>query len=502
MFFFIYNYVAVAIVGTGNESVEANSTVNVKINGDAVDSSMAFKNIRCLEAIFESTPQCCLQLVYVLRTSDLNTIFIISIIQSMLSIANSMINEDNAFMKDPKWKSYKKRFPIPTIQFLRHFSFRMCEICCRIGMLALFWCYVGGLWFGVMLGFELGFVLLYNIYKLYTASASFTDAFLSLKVIIVLPPEWIFETTDDFLDLLHVFGVNLIGVKNDDDEGCVELCLDTCFINTCFINTPNTCLCCLKVIFLSPFFCIIWCLRMLIVVPMRVFVRLSHPSPGCGTQCYVFSSLRMVGALFEIIFIISHEKLFDRSSFVILYIVLFFYVVYALFYPYLMPDIRLPENVNIRSKMGYGYLGNTNELARLLGREERIIVEKAVEKAVKYVHELDNDLKMLSIRVNNLTQLLRIRVITKQESLEEIKMFAQEVCSLQTRYSKFKNKIEDMYLHFCYQQLKTNGWEDCYVFSQKNADPETSTITKNWLEKHFSIAKLMDTKYEQDYFQN
>ena len=70
-----------------------------------------------------------LQIVFMIRTSkfvgNCNWILIISTIQSIISMASSMINGDNAYMS--------------TIEFKR-----LCEITYRIGLLSLFWVVVSG----------------------------------------------------------------------------------------------------------------------------------------------------------------------------------------------------------------------------------------------------------------------------------------------------------------------------------------------------------------------
>lgn len=113
-----------------------------------------------MEALYESTPQSVLQLVYIMRTSEFNKpIYIISIVQSVLSMTKSMINSDNAYMGSQKFKIYKKRFP-PSKEFLMHVLFRFCEISYRVGIFSLFWTVIGGLAFGILMIYE----LLYPLY--------------------------------------------------------------------------------------------------------------------------------------------------------------------------------------------------------------------------------------------------------------------------------------------------------------------------------------------------
>lgn len=94
-----------------NQSLSTSGGIHV--NNDAVDPSLLFVYLRCLEAIFESTPQATLQLVYVVRTSKFNFLFGISIIQSILSLTNSMLKSDNAYMTHDKWKNAKKKISNP-----------------------------------------------------------------------------------------------------------------------------------------------------------------------------------------------------------------------------------------------------------------------------------------------------------------------------------------------------------------------------------------------------
>ena len=119
--------------------------------------------------LFESTPQTVLQLVYLMRTlpSEFNDdggirnntiIIVISTFQSILSLTNSILATDNAYMAREKFKEHKKRLP-PSIRFLQHFLVRFSEISYRVGLFSLFWTVVGGEWFLVLLGFEMLFPL-------------------------------------------------------------------------------------------------------------------------------------------------------------------------------------------------------------------------------------------------------------------------------------------------------------------------------------------------------
>ena len=106
-------------------------------------------------ACINSTPQAVLQLVYLMRTGDFRQpIFAISIVQSILSMTNSMLASDNAYMAREKFKRHKRRLP-PTIEFLKHFLIRFSEISSRIGLFAIFWTVAGGAWFCGLMIYEL-----------------------------------------------------------------------------------------------------------------------------------------------------------------------------------------------------------------------------------------------------------------------------------------------------------------------------------------------------------
>ena len=92
---------------------------------EAVKTTISFKYIRSLEAVFESIPQSVLQMVFLIRTNGdydgdnmLLVISCLSIAQSIISMTNSILKQDNLYMDFPKFKPHRKRLP-PTFQFLK-----------------------------------------------------------------------------------------------------------------------------------------------------------------------------------------------------------------------------------------------------------------------------------------------------------------------------------------------------------------------------------------------
>ena len=335
-----------------NSSYGKSKPGKAKLN-KAIDSSFRFKYLRSLEALFESTPQAVIQLVYVMRTSSFNNqVFILSIVQSVLSMANSMLKQDNAYMKHSKWYTHKKRLP-PTKQFIKHATFRLMEITSRIGLFALFWTVVGGQFLMVLICIELLFPIIYNTYVFHfkfsnngnkenesTHVSQWTELFLSLHIIVSVPPEWIFEQsvigdTDDWM-LQFIFYVASI------EGGRYSFCAG------------------------------------IILLPLIVFIffwQYTISVPFCSTAYYPFSSMRMLMSLSEWIIVITYGisvEQYDNNYllssnkslwFFILSMICF--IIYSYFYPLLMPDIRLKDNIAIRSLYGFAYLGNIDELEKM-----------------------------------------------------------------------------------------------------------------------------------------
>eukprot|EP01084_Bolivina_argentea_P285282 489181_1 len=83
----------------------------LKDKNAAIESTLSFKYVRNFEAVFESIPQSVIQLVYVMRTSAISPIFAISILQSIISMTNSILNNDYTQMQEDKFAKHKQRMP-------------------------------------------------------------------------------------------------------------------------------------------------------------------------------------------------------------------------------------------------------------------------------------------------------------------------------------------------------------------------------------------------------
>ena len=93
----------------------------------AIESTLSFKYVRAMEAVMESVPEAVLQLIYVMRTSQIEPIFVLSIVQSIISMTNSNINQDFTRMQEEKWKENKQRLPTSP-KFMKHAVCRLSEI--------------------------------------------------------------------------------------------------------------------------------------------------------------------------------------------------------------------------------------------------------------------------------------------------------------------------------------------------------------------------------------
>ena len=310
---------------------------------DAIDTTATFKFVRNLEAIFESIPQSVLQLVFIIRTgwSTEGTgiglvIPILSIVQSTISMTNSILNNDNVYMTLSKWKKHKQRLP-PTIPFIKHAIFRLCEVIYRICLCALFWVVSGGLPFSILIGIEFIFLLIVVvIFDFISGNGlySIDDMILRLQMLIIMPSELVFALENDSFGMVDV------------EEGC-------CF-NNCIYGFGGLicgpCCCCIGPATVLSTFC---------------FARKGfymHMSARIGLSMAEWSTI-MIWPIFV-----------DEASFQFLYsfdygLYVFFSSIscYLLYSQYLslFPDFRLPFGIPVRSMYGYAFTGDLVELQRV-----------------------------------------------------------------------------------------------------------------------------------------
>ena len=297
-----------------------------------------------MEAIFESTPQAVLQLVYVMRTYSFgdsqggndaagnNVILYLSIVQSIISMTNSILKDDNTRgMQGEKWKPYRKRLP-PTTSFLKHAIARLCQVINRVGILSLFWTVVGGLGFSILIGCEMIMVIV----KLGTIvcgvnNVTLEDIVLSLNHAIVLPPEsiWDIHTRIKLKEYLVPCGAW---------ENCTEVALVCCF---------SYCFCAIVPAFVSS---------------------LCAGFTGCSHNVPIWVSLRLGTSLIEMVIItmfgIYHSTSYNDNflfwkptSGLIVYLVVIIAYMIDCMYLQLFPNFSLPFDIGSRSRYGLAFSG-------------------------------------------------------------------------------------------------------------------------------------------------
>ena len=311
---------------------------------EAIRSTTRFKYLRSLEALFESTPQAVIQLVYVMRKGSPEIVFVVSVFQSILSMTNSMINADNIYMAGIEWTKHKQRLP-PTKSFLKHGLIRCAEITSRIGLLALFWAVCNGVSFAILLSLELIFPAFFIWYQLRFLKDNLDrhSLFLALNIIIVLPPEWIFET--GYYDISDDFESNIALFLFCGIFGHCLLCFNH------FIDTPQ-----------------------IESAGSNINKDNGKKKPcNCLGYGFLYANIRIGMSVVEWIFIlIAHFTYRDDYNYLfssdhcldVFGVSIVCFIIYTQF-PYLMPDIRLPHSISIRSKLGYAFLGDVNELRRI-----------------------------------------------------------------------------------------------------------------------------------------
>lgn len=184
-----------------------------------------------MEATYESMPQSILQLIYLMRTGTFSLVIGLSIIQSLASMTNSMLREDNSRgMQGTKWKKWKKRLP-PTRQFLKHAVCRASQVVSRVATLSLLWTVVGGLGFSLVASFEvLCLIGASYIVASRDSNTSFgiENIFLMLNGIVILPPELIFS--DPFTSY-HIRTMDLFFPCKDCNYERNDDCMLVCCAN-------------------------------------------------------------------------------------------------------------------------------------------------------------------------------------------------------------------------------------------------------------------------------
>ena len=468
----------------------------IKVNNDAIDSSLRFKYLRSLEALFEAAPQAVIQLVFIMRTQQIEFVFITSILQSIVSMTNSILNQDNAYMIHPKWDSYKQKVPIPHMNFLKHAFFRACEITSRIGLFSIFWTVVGGFYVIVLLiPWELSFPLIYDLYMYYNHRLSWNEFFLSVNITISLPPEWIFE------------------MKTFTDDDLQALSQKTKTITKQF-KKFNFIIKFILGLILSP---LAFLVAVAITLSLVIGCVFCYPVGEQG--CYFYTSLRVSVSLLEWIVIMlfgmyvdyyDNGYLFKQKHCLYEFIatVICFFI-YSFAYPLLMPDIRLTDNIIIRSNEGYAHLGNKDELIKKwqkfrmekLNGEEIIKeyfsgtnlekIEKETRSIENAIEEVNLFIKSVKCTINNIAKFfyydIGLRMLNKSNEDQEKASVLVDQIETQLNLNEF-DKIKEKLIPDVRCIINSELWKHVQMDTVKMSD-----IVKYIIQKYSNYSETLKT---------
>eukprot|EP01083_Nonionella_stella_P169012 572109_1 len=317
----------------------------MKNKNNKIESTLSFKYVRSFEACFEAIPEAVLQLVYVVRkVESIDPLFAISIAQSIVSMTNSIINNDYTQMQDDRFAEYKQRLP-PTVGCVKHMLCRFCEVTYRIGLLALFWTVCGGFNFCVMLliefviiGLRLG-VLLREVTEVQFNADTVLLSFTSL---VVVPSEQVYAFGEQTWYSLYI-------TSTDTMMSIVYLCVFHC---CCFMAYCGIC-----------------------VGFVETFLACNHDA-----KVTFIPLSRICTSMLEIVFIfIWAYEAEGRYMFLFepqhgMYILIVTMICYAIYTQYmiLFPNFALPFGVSVRSKWGYAYANEIGELQKVQVPKKRI----------------------------------------------------------------------------------------------------------------------------------
>eukprot|EP01084_Bolivina_argentea_P251735 422336_1 len=313
------------------------NTYDMKIQ---VDATLCFKYIRNIEAIFESMPQSILQLVFAMRTSQIEIIYALSVFQSILSMTNSIINNDNTQMTSLTFQRYKKKFP-PSIKFCQHFFIRASEVIYRIGLLSLIWTVCGGISFAVIISYEL-FVLL--LMKIHSDMVGINLSGLSMfQALIVMPSDLVFQET-----LTEPFS---------------EIC--------CFGNHDHR-----LITGIYNIFCCYW----IGFIPSTLWRRIGNIAPA---ERIGLSFMEFLFMILYAIFYNNGERLMFLVSLshglYVFVVTLIYFIIYTQ-YRFFFPRVSLPHNIDPLSRYGVAFNGELEELKKIVWDDS----DKCCQRKEKY----------------------------------------------------------------------------------------------------------------------
>eukprot|EP01084_Bolivina_argentea_P243937 408789_1 len=417
---------------------------------EGIETTTSFKYVRSLEAVFESIPQSVLQTVFILRTvgqyeTGVLVISLLSIFQSIVSMTNSIVKNDNIYMNTPKWKKHKQRLP-PTIKFLKHAFCRLSEVLYRIALLSLFWTVCGGKAFSVILGTELFCVFALTVLEKRlrlmrqesVTSLSVEDMFLRVQMLVVLPSEMVFAAP-----------VTIDEIRNTTTGLLLACCWTFCF---CYLP----------------------------VVCMSAGIR-------CYSKSYAHPDFRVGSSLIEWIIVISFGLFTDGKSYLFLsnYGLTVFIMGITSFLIYtqylsLFPNFALPHDVNIRSQYGYALNGELEELQRMK------MNFKLKTFSIKVLSEFKPSLIPTAVKEWNFPRLLELSNVSLLKT-----HFKQEISEI-FHICEFSDDEKAIFLRVFHKLIDLEGIEidslHLEAFTYKYIDEMYFHFVETWIDEFYTTA--------------
>ena len=130
--------------------------INYKTKSDTPSNPQ--KWLQMLEAVFESFPQSLIQLLFIIKTQQFNSIVVVSLIFSILSLSNKVISDDSVYFDEDSGKTltYKNKQDEANIstEYIRRVIWRVFDVLYRLSILVLIWVVMGGLALFCIIGAE------------------------------------------------------------------------------------------------------------------------------------------------------------------------------------------------------------------------------------------------------------------------------------------------------------------------------------------------------------
>eukprot|EP01084_Bolivina_argentea_P128795 227582_1 len=221
---------------------------------DTDEPSNCQRYLQVLEAIFESSPQILISVVFLIKstTSEISTVVIISLISSFWTLTARVASDDKTMFGDV-WKSPTVNKCINGLWFVRVVMWRFLEISTRIILLTLVWITMGGMSIFIILGIECIYLIIVsyglgtvdmmgNVMYLVAANSSRKNESWAMSMTYIF---WSYRVISSYILLIMVTifaNINFEAPKIEDYENrhqqTIENVTGFCLFIFCWIATP------------------------------------------------------------------------------------------------------------------------------------------------------------------------------------------------------------------------------------------------------------------------